>query len=166
VITRRKLLGTVGLAASASLLVACGQTAAPPPATTAPAAQPTTPPAGTKPASSPSAGASPVSSPAAAGAPTTAPAAVKLEDQLNIVQWSHFVPAYDDWFDKYADEWGQKNKVKVTVDHVQNLELPARLAAEAAAKTGHDIIQFQAQVQTFRYEKQLVDVGDLVNFAT
>jgi multiple sugar transport system substrate-binding protein len=166
VITRRKLLGTLGLAASAGLLVACGQTAAPPPATTAPVAPPTTPPAGTKPASSPATGASPGSSPAAASAPTTAPAAVKLEDQLNIVQWSHFVPAYDTWFDKYADDWGQTNKVKVTVDHVQNLELPARLAAEAAAKTGHDIIQFQAQVQTFRYEKQLMDVGDLVDVAT
>jgi multiple sugar transport system substrate-binding protein len=165
VITRRTLLGTLGLAATASLLAACGTSGAPPPAATAPpAAQPTTPPAAPKPAGSPSAGASPGASPVAAAPPTSAPAAVTLESQLNIVQWSHFVPAYDTWFDKYADDWGNKNKVKVTVDHVPNLELPARLAAEAAAKTGHDIIQFQAQVQTFRYEQLLMDVSDLVNY--
>jgi multiple sugar transport system substrate-binding protein len=93
------------------------------------------------------------------------PAAKGLGDALNIVQWSHFVPAYDTWFDKYAEDWGTRNKVKVTVDHVPHLEMPARYAAEAAAKNGHDILQFAAQVLTYRYEKLLVDVGDLVEFA-
>jgi multiple sugar transport system substrate-binding protein len=86
--------------------------------------------------------------------------------QLNIVQWSHFVPAYDTWFDQYVDDWGKKNKIQATVDHVPNLEMPARLAAEAAAKAGHDIIQFTGQVQTYRYEKLLVDVGDIVDAAS
>jgi multiple sugar transport system substrate-binding protein len=90
----------------------------------------------------------------------------KLTNELSIVQWAHFVPAYDSWFDKYAEEWGTKNKVTVTVDHVQNLDLPGRLASESAARTGHDIIQFSSQVQTYRYEKQLVDVGDIVAHAT
>jgi len=88
-----------------------------------------------------------------------------LTDQLSIVQWAHFVPAYDVWFDKYADEWGTKNKVKVTVDHVNNLDLPGRLASEAAARTGHDIIQFQSQIQTHRYKNLLVDMGELVKRA-
>ncbi len=103
----------------------------------------------------------------AACGPGQAPAQVSgLGDTLNIVQWSHFVPAYDTWFDKYAQEWGAKNKVNVAVDHVPNLEVPARLAAEASARTGHDIIQFQSQFQTYRFEKLLVDVGDLVDHAT
>ncbi len=84
---------------------------------------------------------------------------------LSIMQWNHFIPAYDDWFDKNAEEWGSKNNVKVSVDHVTNLELPGRLAGEAAGRTGHDIIQFAQQIQTFRYEKLLVDMGDVVNFA-
>ena len=109
--------------------------------------------------------AEPTKGPAAQG--TAAPAVTAaLSGELNIVQWSHFVPAYDTWFDKYAADWGTKNKVKVTVDHVPNLEMPARLAAEAGAKAGHDIIQFQAQVQTYRYEKLLVDVGDVIDFGT
>ena len=29
---------------------------------------------------------------------------------LTIVQWSHFVPAYDKWFDQFAKDWGDKNQ--------------------------------------------------------
>src|SRR5262245_33467728 len=111
--TRRRMLRTVGaIAGLAPLIAACapGQGPAEPPR--APAGQGTSAP----------------------GAPTTA---ASLGTELNIVQWSHFVPAYDTWFDKWAADWGAKNKLKVTVDHVQNLELPARLAAESAARTGH-----------------------------
>ena len=59
---------------------------------------------------------------------------------LRILKWSHFIPAYDVWFDKFAKEWGDKNGVKVRVDHIPHLEIPARMAAEFAAGTGHDII--------------------------
>ncbi|HYU17731.1 MAG TPA: carbohydrate ABC transporter substrate-binding protein [Chloroflexota bacterium] len=157
-ITRRQLLraGGLGLAgvAVASLLAACGGGAAP-------AAKPTEAP---KPAEAKPAEAAKPAAPVAAQ-PTAGPAAAKgLGDTLNIVQWSHFVPAYDTWFDKYAEDWGNKNKVKVTVDHVPNLEMPARLAAEASAKAGHDIMEFQTQVQTYRYEKLLVDVGDIADY--
>ena len=30
---------------------------------------------------------------------------------LSIVQWSHFVPEYDKWFDNFAKDWGSKNKI-------------------------------------------------------
>ena len=39
---------------------------------------------------------------------------------LRMITWSHFVPAYDQWFDKFAREWGEKNGVKVLVDHIVN----------------------------------------------
>ena len=165
------MLRLSGLTAAAGILAACSAPAAAP--TSAPAAAPTTAPAATaagapaKPTSAPAAAATTApQSNAPTTAATTAPAASKnLGGDLSILQWSHFVPAYDVWFDKMAADWGAKNHVNVTVDHIANLDLPARLAAESAAKTGHDIIQFQAQVQTFRYEQQLVDVGDLVNFS-
>ena len=151
----------LGLSAACSSPATSAPTSAP-----APAAQPTTAPAAA--ATSAPAAAKPTTAPAAptTAAPTTAPATSQnLGGELTILQWSHFVPAYDTWFDKMATDWGTKNKVNVTVDHINNLDLPARLAAESAAKSGHDIIQFSAQVQTYRYEKQLVDVGDTVNFA-
>src|SRR5206468_3971416 len=52
---------------------------------------------------------------------------------LRILTWSHFIPAYDVWFDKFSAEWGEKNGVKVRVDHIPHLEIPARMAAECAA---------------------------------
>ena len=38
---------------------------------------------------------------------------------LKILQWSHFVPAYDKWFNnEYVKEWGDKNDTEVTVDNI------------------------------------------------
>src|ERR1700752_1228667 len=52
---------------------------------------------------------------------------------LTIVQWSHFVPAFDTWFDKFAQEWGEKNGIAVTVDHIPEQDIAARAAPEVAA---------------------------------
>src|SRR5262250_2090651 len=68
-----------------------------------------------------------------------APAQIK-GTTLRILQWSHFIPAYDVWFDKWSAQWGEQNGVKVKVDHIPHLEIPARMAAEFAAGAGHDII--------------------------
>ncbi len=81
---------------------------------------------------------------------------------LRILQWSHFIPAYDVWYDKFAKEWGEKNGVRVKVDHIPHLELPARLAAEFAAGAGHDVIGFNGSfILTGLYYKTLVDLTDL-----
>lgn len=63
--------------------------------------------------------------------------------QLRIAQWSHFVPAYDAWFDnEYVKRWGEEHDVDVLVDHLPLDELPIRGDAEAAAKRGHDLFWF------------------------
>ena len=37
-----------------------------------------------------------------------------LKGDLSIIQWAHFVPAYDKWFtDVWSKNWGQKNDVQV-----------------------------------------------------
>ena len=66
--------------------------------------------------------------------------AIAADKELKIVLWSHFVPAYDKWYDQFAKEWGVANKVDVKVDHIPHLELAARLAAEISAKAGHDLV--------------------------
>src|SRR5438552_2288246 len=77
-----------------------------------------------------------------------APAQIK-GTTLRILQWSHFIPAYDTWFDsKLTKEWGDQNGVKVRVDHIPHLELPARMAAEYAAGAGHDIIMNGSSILT------------------
>src|SRR5499426_4355226 len=80
---------------------------------------------------------------------------------LRVLQWSHFVPAYDVWFDKVIKEWGAKNGVQVRVDRIPHLELPARIAAEYAAGSGHDVIYFVGTILTGLYYKNLADVGDV-----
>ena len=62
---------------------------------------------------------------------------------LRILQWSHFVPRYDVWFDRvFTKEWGAKNGTDVIVDHMAATEVNARGAAEAAAGKGHDLFLF------------------------
>ncbi|HEU5213423.1 MAG TPA: ABC transporter substrate-binding protein [Gaiellaceae bacterium] len=89
----------------------------------------------------------------------------ELSGTLKILQWSHFVPAYDKWFDgTYIKDWGQKNDVQVTVDHVNLAELPARGAAEVAAQSGHDLFQFLAPPAS--YEDSVLDLRDIVQEVT
>src|SRR3972149_5485952 len=62
---------------------------------------------------------------------------------LKILQWVHFVPAYDEWFNKkYAVEWGQKNNTEVTVDNIGIAGLNPRAAAEVSAQKGHDLFLY------------------------
>jgi multiple sugar transport system substrate-binding protein len=79
---------------------------------------------------------------------------------LRILTWSHFIPAYDVWFDKFSAEWGEKNGVKVRVDHIPHLEIPARMAAEFAAGAGHDIILNNSTILARLYYKSLLDMTD------
>jgi len=61
--------------------------------------------------------------------------------QLNILQWSHFVPQYDVWFDPFATAWGNANNVNVTVDHIALGELPASLTAAIDAGAGPSLVE-------------------------
>ncbi len=55
-----------------------------------------------------------------------APAQIK-GSTLRILMWSHFVPAYDTFFDKFAVDWGKANGVDTRVDHIPIDQLPAGL---------------------------------------
>jgi multiple sugar transport system substrate-binding protein len=81
---------------------------------------------------------------------------------LSIVQWSHFVPEYDTWFDNFAKDWGKKNNVSVSVDHIPVQNVPARAAAEASAQSGHDLFGFNGAGGAHLYRKFFMDVSDLV----
>src|ERR687896_1484131 len=96
------------------------------------------------------------------GAGGEAVATKEVGGELRITQGSHFVPAYDEWFDNtYLPQWGQENGVNVTVDHVDFAELPTRAAAEVAAQSGHDLFWFLSPPAAF--EDQVIDHQDLVD---
>jgi multiple sugar transport system substrate-binding protein len=88
--------------------------------------------------------------------------ALGADKSLSIVQWAHFVPEYDTWFDKFAKDWGAKNKISVTVDHIPVQNVPARAAAEASAQSGHDLFGFNGAGGAHLYRKFFLDVSDLV----
>ena len=94
-------------------------------------------------------------------APFVSPAWAQAKT-LTIVQWSHFVPAYDKWFDQFAKDWGEKNKVSVTVDHIPVANVAARAAAEASAGSGHDLFGWNGAGGAHLYRKFLVDLTSLV----
>lgn len=85
--------------------------------------------------------------------PRSARAAQKT---LKILQWAHFVPAYDTWFDnEYTKRWGEENDTQVIVDHVGIPAINSRAAAEVSAQQGHDLFMFLWPPPT--YEAQVID---------
>jgi multiple sugar transport system substrate-binding protein len=79
---------------------------------------------------------------------------------LKILQWVHFVPAYDEWFNKkYVKEWGQKNDTEVIVDNIGVAGVNPRAAAEVSAQKGHDLFLFNWPPPAF--EEQTVDMTDV-----
>jgi maltose-binding protein MalE len=88
----------------------------------------------------------------------------KLSGDLKILLWSHFVPSHDTWFDKFAKDWGAKVGVNVVVDHIDQAQIPTRIAAEVQAGQGHDVIQYIATLS--QYEPSVLDMKDVVDEAT
>ena len=78
---------------------------------------------------------------------------------LRILQWSHFVPKYDTWFDPYAKAWGEKHNVDVIVDHISLSDLRSTFASEVVAGKGHDLIEFLNPPSDF--EPSVLDLTDV-----
>lgn len=76
---------------------------------------------------------------------------------LKVLQWSHFVPAFDQWFNnKFAKEWGQKHNTNVIVDNINLTDLGTKAASEVQARKGHDLFMFLSPPAA--YEKQTIDM--------
>ncbi|ANV99638.1 ABC transporter substrate-binding protein [Bradyrhizobium icense] len=79
---------------------------------------------------------------------------------LKILQWSHFVPGYDRWFNNtYTKEWGKKNDTEVIVDNINLALLESRAAAEVSAQKGHDLFMLLMPPSVF--EDQVVPMNDV-----
>lgn len=79
---------------------------------------------------------------------------------LRIMQWNHFVPAFDEWFNKYfIKQWGEKNDTEVTVTNVGMTSIESRAAAEVKKSQGHDLCMFLSPPSS--YEDSVVDLRDV-----
>jgi multiple sugar transport system substrate-binding protein len=94
---------------------------------------------------------------------------------LKLLQWVHFVPGYDKWFNEtYVKEWGRRNDTQVIVDNIGLAGLNSRAAAEVSAQKGHDLFMFlwpkpdmEEQVIDHReiYEECTGNVGKPIDLA-
>ncbi|MFW6042673.1 MAG: ABC transporter substrate-binding protein [Chloroflexota bacterium] len=69
--------------------------------------------------------------------------------ELSFLQWSHFVPNYDSWFDQFAAEWGEANGVEVTVDHVNIADVAPSLSAAIDAGEGPTLVELSLAASLF-----------------
>lgn len=90
------------------------------------------------------------------------PPAFAQERELKLLTFAHFVPASDDELRKQLDEFGKQAGVKVRMDQVAHLQLPAVLASEVQGQKGHDIVGLSRFAMPNLYAKHLVKLDDLV----
>ncbi|MBV1695750.1 MAG: extracellular solute-binding protein [Hyphomicrobiales bacterium] len=69
-------------------------------------------------------------------------ATAQAAGKLSIGMWDHWVPGANNTSKAVIDEWAAKNKVEVSVDYIpsQGNKNLLTIAAEAQAKSGHDIL--------------------------
>jgi ABC-type glycerol-3-phosphate transport system substrate-binding protein len=84
--------------------------------------------------------------------------------KLSVGFWDHWVPDANKATQKAVDEWAAKEKVEVQVDFItsQGNKLLLTTAAEAQAKSGHDILAMNTFLPA-RYSEQLVPLNDMMD---
>jgi multiple sugar transport system substrate-binding protein len=84
------------------------------------------------------------------------------ERELKLLTWSHFVPSSDEELQRQLEEFGKMAGIKVRMDRVAHLQLPAILASEVQGQKGHDIT-VAADANPNLYADHLVNLDDLVD---
>ncbi len=83
--------------------------------------------------------------------------------KLNVALWDHWVPAGNEAMRKLVADWSEKNKVEVNLDFLTSVgnKIQITMAAEAQAKTGHDIMAFDMW-SVHQYTDVLDPVDDIM----
>lgn len=80
--------------------------------------------------------------------------------RLTILQWNHFVPQFDLWFDQvFVKQWGEANDTEVIIDRVGMTSLSSRAQAEVQRGRGHDLFMFLRPPPT--YEDYVIDHAEI-----
>jgi len=90
--------------------------------------------------------------------------AVAQPRELKVLEWSSFVRESDVEVDRQAAEFGKAEGIKVTVEHINNNDLPARAVAAVENGVGPDVIQLWDN-QPILFSGGLIDHSDLVQAA-
>ncbi|MBC7190219.1 extracellular solute-binding protein [Candidatus Aerophobetes bacterium] len=83
------------------------------------------------------------------------------QKEITFLMWSHFVPAFNPELERQVAEWQKQHPdVKARVDFISYKELVVKLATEAEAGAGHDIVWLRHMDPTL-YAESLIDVDDI-----
>jgi ABC-type glycerol-3-phosphate transport system substrate-binding protein len=87
--------------------------------------------------------------------------------KLSLALWDHWVPAGNVAMKKLVDAWAEKNKVAVQLDFLTAIgsKINITMAAEAQARTGHDVYAFDMWT-VHEFADKLDPVDDVVKGLT
>jgi hypothetical protein len=82
---------------------------------------------------------------------------------LSLGMWDHWVPGANDVLAQMCRDWGQQNGTEITLDFITSIGFKNQVtaAAEARARTGHDIFALPTWDVTIHWEV-LEPVDDLI----
>ncbi len=79
---------------------------------------------------------------------------------LRILQWNHFVPEFDNWFDhSFVKKWSDEHDTEVIIDRVGMTSLNSRARAEINKQSGHDLFMFLRPPSS--YEDQVINHNEI-----
>src|SRR5664279_933852 len=87
--------------------------------------------------------------------------------RLSLALWDHWVPSGNDAMRKLVGAWAEKNKVEVQLDFLTAIgnKINITMAAEAQAKTGHDVYAFDMW-SVHQYADSLDSMDDIMKVFT
>ncbi len=85
--------------------------------------------------------------------------------EVSMLSWAHFVPQADQALHDIGKRFTQATKITVRFDHLQEPQIPAKLAAEVQIGTGHDLLMLRMHTPLL-HAPNLVDMSDVVDTLT
>ena len=85
--------------------------------------------------------------------------------EVSMLSWAHFVPQADQALHDIGKHFTQATKINVRFDHLQEAQLPAKLAAEVETRTGHDLLMLRMHTPLL-HATNLADMSDVIDTLT
>ena len=82
--------------------------------------------------------------------------------ELSLLTAVNYAPASDAKLTELTKRFTKASGVNVRVDHIQSVQMPAKLSAEVMSKSGHDIISLEMHY-AWLFQPGLADVSDICN---
>src|SRR5262245_34324037 len=79
---------------------------------------------------------------------------------VGILTAVNYAPSSDVKLDELGKRFAKAAGVKVRINHVQSVQMPAKLSAELMAHSGHDIMSLEMHYP-WLFQPGLVDVSDI-----